>query len=53
MVDVGLAQIIVKRLNRCCRSQSQPQGAVDHFYRGIRLNYNAVYRGALPEWRKS
>jgi hypothetical protein len=53
MVDVGLAQIIVKRLNCWYRSRSRPQGAVDHFYRGTRLNYNAVYRGALPELQKS
>jgi hypothetical protein len=53
MVDVGLSHAIVKRLSRWYRSRSRPQGAVDHFYRGIQLNYNAVYRGALPERRKS
>ncbi len=44
MVDVGLSQIIVKRLNRWHRSRSKPHGETDHFYRGIRMHYNTSYR---------
>jgi hypothetical protein len=46
MVDVGLSQAIVKRLNRWYRSRSRPHGTVDHFYRGTRLRYNTAYRSA-------
>src|SRR6267378_1054772 len=44
MVDVGLTQVIVKRLNRWYRIRSRPRGTVDHFYRGSRLSYNTPYR---------
>jgi hypothetical protein len=46
MVDVGLAQAIVKRLNRWYRSRSRPHGILDHTHRGIRMRYNAAYRAS-------
>ena len=39
MVDPGIAQAIVKQLNRWYRRRSQPHGAIDHFYRGTRMSY--------------
>ena len=44
MVDVGLTQAIVKRLNKSYRRRAKPRGMVDHYYRGIRLSYNFSYR---------
>lgn len=44
MVDVALAQAIVKRLHRWYRRHSRPHGAIDHTYRGVRLAYNGSYR---------
>jgi hypothetical protein len=44
MVDVGLTQVIVKRLNKDSRRRAKPHGSIDHYYRGIRLRYNWPYR---------
>ncbi|HUE36970.1 MAG TPA: hypothetical protein VMO20_06235, partial [Candidatus Acidoferrum sp.] len=44
MVDPGIAQAIVKQLNRWYRRRSQPRGTVDHFYRGTRMTYNRTKR---------
>src|SRR5262245_4632127 len=46
MVDVGLTQLLVKRLNRWYRSRSRPHGVFDYTYRGTRLCYNRTYRTA-------
>ncbi len=46
MVDVGLAQVIVKRLNRWYRSRSQPHGILDHTHCGVRMRCNAAYRAS-------
>jgi hypothetical protein len=45
MIDPGAAQAIVKQLNRWYRKKAKPHGAMDHFYRGTRMNYTAAYRG--------
>lgn len=39
MVDPGIAQAIVKQLNRWYRRRAQPHGTIDHFYRGTRMSY--------------
>jgi hypothetical protein len=44
MVDPGIAQVIIKHLNRWYRSRSRPQGVTDHYFRGTRMSYNSAYR---------
>ncbi len=44
MVDPGIAQAIVKRLNRWYRKCAKPHGKVDHYYRGIRMTRTAANR---------
>jgi len=44
MVDVGLTQVIVRRLNRYYRSRPRARGVVDHYHRGVRMNYAVSYR---------
>ena len=44
MVDLGLTQVIVYRLNRWYRRRAKPHGAVDHFNRGTRMGYRAASR---------
>ena len=40
--DPGAAQAIIKQLNRWYR-RARPHGTIDHFYRGTRMSYTAVY----------
>ena len=47
MVDPGVAQAIVKQLNRWYRRRAQSRGTVDHFYRGTRMTYNRTKRTAV------
>jgi hypothetical protein len=44
MFDVGLTQVLVKRLNKGYRRRAKPHGLIDHYYRGIRLSYDWSYR---------
>jgi hypothetical protein len=44
MVDPGIAQVIIKHLNRWYRSRSQPRGVMDHYHRGTRMGFNRAYR---------
>lgn len=44
MVDPGIAQVVVKHLNRWYRSRSQPRGVMDYYHRGTRMSFNAAYR---------
>lgn len=44
MVDPGIAQVIVKRLNQWYRSRSKPRGTMDHYHRGTRMSFNTAYR---------
>ena len=44
MVDVGLTQLIVKRLNRWQRKRAKPHGTTDLFHRGTRMTYTAASR---------
>jgi len=44
MVDIGLTQVVVKRLNKDSRRRAKPHGLIDHYYRGVRLHYNWSYR---------
>ncbi len=46
MVDPGAAQLIVKQLNRWYHRRAQPHGTMDHYHRGTRMSYTAVYRRA-------
>lgn len=45
MVDPGIAQAIVRQLNRWYRKRAKPRGTIDHFHRGVRMSYTATYRG--------
>ncbi len=45
MVDPGIAQAIVRQLNRWYRKRAKPRGTIDHFHRGTRMSYTATYRG--------
>jgi hypothetical protein len=47
MVDPGIAQAIVKRLNRWYRKRAKPHGLVDHYYRGIRMTRTAANRAVF------
>lgn len=44
MVDPGIAQVVVKNLNRWYRSRSQPRGVMDYYHRGTRMSFNTAYR---------
>jgi hypothetical protein len=44
MVDVGLTQVIVRRLNRYYRSRPRARGVADHYHRGVRMGYALSYR---------
>lgn len=45
MIYTGLLEhVVVKKLYRWIRHQSQPHGTTDHFYRGRRMSYNWAYR---------
>jgi hypothetical protein len=44
MVDVGLAQVIVRQLNRWQRKRANPHGTTDHFHRGTRMSFTAASR---------
>ena len=44
MVDPGAAQLIIRQLNRWYRRRAQPHGTMDHYHRGTRMGYTAVYR---------
>jgi hypothetical protein len=44
MIDVGLSLFINKRLNKWYRSRALPNGTIDHYYRGVKMSYTAVYR---------
>ena len=46
-VDPGIAQAIVKRLNRWYRKRAKPHGKTDHYYRGIRMTRTAANRSVL------
>jgi hypothetical protein len=43
-VDPGAAQALIKQFNRACRKRRKPHGTIDHYHRGIRMTYTAVYR---------
>jgi len=43
MVDPGIAQAMVKRLNRWYRKRAKPHGVLDHYYRGIRMTRTAAH----------
>jgi len=47
MVDPGVAQALVKQLNRWYRQRAKPRGTVDHYHRGTRMNYAAAYRTVM------
>lgn len=44
MVDPGIAQVVIKHLNRWYRSRSQPRGVMDYYHRGMRMSFNTAYR---------
>src|SRR5690349_18111460 len=44
MVDPGVAQALVKQLNRWYRRRAKPHGIIDHFYRGTRMSYSTASR---------
>jgi len=44
MVDPGIAQVVIKHLNRWYRSRSQPRGVMDYYHRGTRMSFNIAYR---------
>ena len=44
MVDPGVAQALVKQLNRWYRQRAKPRGTIDHFHRGTRMSYTATCR---------
>lgn len=44
MVDPRAAQLIIRQLNRWYRRRAQPHGTMDHYHRGTRMSYTAVYR---------
>ncbi len=44
MVDPGIAQVVIKHLNRWYRSRSQPRGVMDYYHRGTRMSFNRAYR---------
>jgi len=46
-VDPGAAQALIRQLNRWYRQRAKPRGTVDHFYRGTRMTYTAVYRRVI------
>ena len=47
MVDPGIAQAIVKRLNRWYRKCAKPHGILDLYYRGIRMTRTAANRAVF------
>jgi len=47
MVDPGVAQALVKQLNRWYRKKAKPRGTMDHYHRGTRMSYTAAYRGVI------
>ena len=44
MVDVGLSQLIVQKLNRRYRRRAKPHGSVDHFHRGTCMSLTGAAR---------
>lgn len=46
MVDPRAAQLIIRQLHRWYRRRAQPRGTMDHYHRGTRMSYTAVYRRA-------
>ena len=44
MVDPGVAQAIVRQLNRWYRKRAKSRGTVDYYHRGTRMNYTTVSR---------
>ena len=44
MVDPGVAQAIVKQLNRWYRKRAKPHGTLDLYHRGTRMRYTAACR---------
>jgi len=47
MIDPGAVQNLIRQMNRWYRQRARPHGIIDHYHRGTRMTYTAIYRRTM------